>query len=61
MKILQDSAYHSEEWEKTDSDAAVEEVEDNEEVVQTKSTSIVIYERWWRSPAVCIIIIYLFY
>jgi len=58
VKILKDSAYHSEEWEETDSDAVVE---DDGEAVQTKSTSIVIYERWWRSPAVCILfIIYLF-
>ncbi|PKY56567.1 hypothetical protein RhiirA4_476958 [Rhizophagus irregularis] len=50
VQILKDSAYHSEEWEETDSDA---DVEDNgsEPTIQTKSTSIVIYERWWRSPA----------
>jgi hypothetical protein len=58
VKILKDSAYHSEEWEETDSSEAVEEVDDNEEAVQTKSNLIVIYERWWRSPAVRIFIIY---
>jgi hypothetical protein len=57
VKILKDSAYHSEEWEETDLDVVVE---DDEEAIQTKSTSIVIYERWWRSPDVCIFIIYLF-
>ena len=57
MTILKDSAYHSEECEETDSDAVIEA---DEEAVQTKSMSIVIYERWWRSPAVCIFIIYLF-
>jgi len=51
---LKNNAYHSEEWEETDSDVADEEVD------QTKSTSIVIYEKWWQSPAVCIFIIYLF-
>jgi len=55
VKILKDSAYHSEEWEETDSDVVVE---DNEEAIQTKSTLLVTYERWWHSPAVCIFIIY---
>jgi hypothetical protein len=54
VNILKDSAYHSEEWEETDSDAVIEA---DEEAVRT---TIVIYERWWRSPAVCIFIIYLF-
>jgi hypothetical protein len=54
MKILKNSGYHSEEWEETDSD------EIDEVAVQTElSTSIVIYERWWRSPAVCIFITFL--
>jgi hypothetical protein len=51
VKILKNSGYHSEEWKETDSDK-IDEV-----AVQTEpSTSIVIYERWWRSPAVCIFI-----
>ena len=58
VQILKDSSYHSEEWEETDSDVAVED-DNNEETVQ-KKTTIIIYERWWRSPAVCIFIIYLF-
>jgi hypothetical protein len=56
IKILKDSGYHSEEWEETDSDSAVED--DNDE---TAKTTIIVYERWWRSSAVCIFIIYLFY
>ena len=55
VKILKDSAYYSEEQEETDSDIAVE---DNEEAIQTKSTLLVIYKRWRRSPTVCIFIIY---
>lgn len=42
VQILKDSGYHSEEWEEMDSDAA---------------TSIFIYNKWWRSPAICIFII----
>jgi hypothetical protein len=51
VKILKNSGYHSEEWEETDSN------EIDEVIVQTEpSTSIVIYERWWCSPAICIFI-----
>jgi hypothetical protein len=51
VKILKNSGYHSEEWEETDSD------EIDEVAVQIElSTSIVIYERWWHSPTVCIFI-----
>ena len=53
VRILKDSGYHSEEWEETDED------DDSEEAIQKKST-IIVYERWWRSVAVCILIIYLF-
>jgi len=56
---LKDSGYHSEEWEVTDSDVDVEDGSTNEEAVQ-KKTSLIVYERWWRSTAVCIFIIYLF-
>lgn len=34
--------------------------EDSNEEVQ-KKTTIIVYERWWRSPAVCIFVNYLFY
>jgi hypothetical protein len=51
VKILKNSGYHSEKWEVTDLD------EIDKVAVQTEpSTSIVIYERWWRFPAVCIFI-----
>lgn len=50
VRILKDSAYHSEEWDETDSDDP-----DNvtEEPPNEKSKSIHIYEIWWRSSAVC--------
>ena len=54
VQILKDLAYYSEEWKETDPD----EYNNNEENEEAK-TSIVIYEKWWRSPAVCIFIIYL--
>lgn len=40
VRILKDSAYHSEEWEETDSD-------------EEEKTSIHVYKTWWRSSAVC--------
>ena len=55
VKILKDSGYHSEEWEKTDT-----EEEDDDDVIteesaaKEKSLSIHIYERWQRFSAVCI-------
>jgi hypothetical protein len=52
VQILKDSGYHSEEWEETDEDD--EDDENDEEEVVTKKNLIYIYERWWRSPAVCI-------
>ncbi|PKC00824.1 hypothetical protein RhiirA5_427648 [Rhizophagus irregularis] len=51
VQILKDSAYHLEEWKETDSDADIEDNGSSEPTIQTKSTSIVIYERWWHSPA----------
>ncbi|CAB5371873.1 unnamed protein product [Rhizophagus irregularis] len=52
VKILKDLGYHSEEWEETDSEEdwpviqpAI--VEDN--AVIKKSSSIYVYEKWWRS------------
>jgi hypothetical protein len=54
VKILKNSGYYSEKWKKTDSDK-IDKV-----AVQTElSTSIVIYERWWYFPAVCIFITFL--
>lgn len=49
VKILKDSGYHSEEWEETD------EEEVQPENGEAKSTTIYIYERWWRSSEVFII------
>lgn len=63
VRILKDSAYHSEEWEETDSDDEEDEVDilTEESVVKEKTTSIHIYETWWRSPAVCILMVFVFY
>lgn len=55
VKILKDSGYHSEEWEETD-----EEEVQPEDGKEAKSTSIYIYERWWRSSEVFIILIFYF-
>ncbi|GES87583.1 hypothetical protein GLOIN_2v1485488 [Rhizophagus clarus] len=59
VKILKDSGYHSEEWEETDPEedwtvirpAVVEDGEVIEEAVKEKSTSVYIYDKWWRSSA----------
>jgi hypothetical protein len=40
------------EWEETDEED--KEDEEDDEVVVTKKNSIHIYERWWRSSAICI-------
>lgn len=70
VKILKDSGYHSEEWEETDSEedwlviqpAVVEDEEIIEEAITKKSSSIYIYEKWWRSSTVCIyLLFYQFY
>lgn len=53
VRILKDSSYHSEEWQETDSEEEVHIITE-ESVVREKTTSIHIYETWWRSPAVCI-------
>jgi hypothetical protein len=58
VRILKDSSYHSEEWEETDSDEDSDK--ENGETITAVKTSIHIYEIWWRSPAVCIII-YIFF
>lgn len=65
VKILKDSKYHSDEWEETDPEQdwpiiQDEVVEDDivvKEAVRKKTTSIYIYDKWWRSPAVCILYI----
>ena len=65
---MKDSGYHSEEWEETDLEedwpviqpAVVEDGITLEEEIRKKSLSLCIYERWWRSSAVCIFIIYYF-
>jgi hypothetical protein len=61
-QILQDSGYHSEEWEETDPEeewliVQSEVIEDNvivEDAVKQKTSSIYVYNKWWRSSAVCI-------
>ena len=62
MQILQDSGYHSDEWEETDPEddwpvLQPEIVEDESivvEAIKKKTTSLYIYEKWWHSLAVCI-------
>jgi hypothetical protein len=59
---LQNSGYHSEEWEETDPEeewliVQPEITEDDitvREAVKEKTSSIYVYNRWWRSSAVCI-------
>jgi hypothetical protein len=63
VKILKDSGYHSEEWEETDPEEdwtviRPAGVEDGE-AVKERTYSVYIYDKWWRSSAVCIFIILL--
>jgi hypothetical protein len=55
VKILKETEYHSSEWEETDPE---EEQGVEDEITITaeteKKTSLYIYEKWWRSLAVCI-------
>lgn len=69
VKILKDSGYHTEEWEETDPEedwhviqpAIIEEDSTiTEGPIKKKTTSIYVYERWWRSSAVFIILIFYF-
>lgn len=62
VQILQESGYHSEEWEETDPEdewlIVQPEITEGDivvrDAVKEKTTSIYIYNRWWRSSAVCI-------
>ena len=62
VQILKDSGYHSEEWEETDPEeewliVQPEVTEDDvviKDAVKKKTSSTYIYNRWWRSSAVCI-------
>ena len=57
VHILKNSGYHSSEWEETDLEDEMDPDEDDhpiEDVVKEKTTSLYVYEKWWRSPAVCI-------
>ena len=51
VRILKDSRYHSEEWEETDSDE--EDDVSTEQTTKEGTTSIHIYDTWWRSSEVC--------
>jgi len=57
VQILKESGYHSSEWEETDPEEdqqiAVEDEVTTVEAVE-KKTSLYVYEKWWRSSAVCI-------
>ena len=57
VQILKESGYHSSEWEETDPEedqqVAVEDEVTTVEAVE-KKTSLYVYEKWWRSSAVCI-------
>lgn len=69
VKILKDSEYHSEEWEETDpeedwpimQEAIVEDEVIVVEAIKKKTTSLYVYEKWWRSSAVCIFYNFYFY
>jgi hypothetical protein len=54
VQILKDSGYHSEEWEETDPESVEENDNEIEGNSKEKTMSIYVYERWWRSSAVCI-------
>jgi hypothetical protein len=56
VQILKESKYHSSEWEETDPEEEQEEIEDEITITgeTKKNTSLYIYEKWWRSSAVCI-------
>ena len=62
VQILKDSGYHSKEWEETDPEeewliVQPKVTEDDvviKDAVKKKTSSIYIYNRWWRSSAVCI-------
>jgi hypothetical protein len=63
VQILKESGYHSSEWEETDPEeewtvvqpAVVEDEVIITEAIKEKTTSLYIYEKWWRSSAVCIL------
>lgn len=60
VKILKYSGFHSSEWEETDQEEIdPEEIAEDDEIVmeqttKKKTTSIYVYEKWWRSSSVCI-------
>lgn len=57
VQILKVSEYHSDEWEETDQEEInpeeIGEEDAVEETIKEKITSLYVYEKWWRSPAVC--------
>ena len=63
VHILKNSGYHSSEWEETDpeEDWTVVSEEATAEATKKKTTSLYIYEKWWRSLAVCIFYNFNFY
>ena len=63
VHILKNSRYHSSEWEETDpeEDWTVVSEEAIAEATKKKTTSLYIYEKWWRSSAVCIFYNFNFY
>jgi hypothetical protein len=69
VHILKNSGYHSSEWEETDPEEdwpvlQPEIIEDESivvEAIKKKTTSLYIYEKWWRSSAVCIFYNFNFY
>ena len=62
VHILKESKYHSSEWEETDpeKDWTVVSEEATTELTKKKTTSLYIYEKWWRSSAVCYFTIFIF-
>ena len=65
VHILKEPGYHSSEWEETDPEedivSAEAITEATEEATKKKTTSLYIYEKWWRSSAVCIFYNFNFY
>lgn len=68
VQILKESRYHSSEWEETDPEEdwtilqpeVIEDETTEVEAIKEKTTSLYVYEKWWRSSSVCIFYIIYF-
>lgn len=68
VQILKESRYHSSEWEETDPEdwtilqpEVIEDETTEVEAIKEKTTSLYVYEKWWRSSSVCIFYIIYFF